>query len=309
MRYDVIIIGNGPAGLTAAIYGVRAGLKTLLLSDSPQAGGQIATTYEIDNYPGLPGLGGMELGDKFEEHAKKLGAEFAVSRVSDIVPNGSGKDLYYTLKTDHDDYETRTVIIATGADHRKLGVPGEGELTGMGVSYCATCDGAFFRNKTVAVVGGGDVALEDAIFLSRFAAKVYLIHRRDEFRGAFVLQEQVKANEKIEIIYDTVVDAIEGKMAVEKLKLSNKKTGEKTDLAVNGVFMAVGIIPNLEGLSGLPQQNEAGYIIADETCSTNLPGIYAAGDVRTKQLRQVITAAADGANAITSIEGYLNSIA
>lgn len=306
MLYDIIIIGNGPAGLTAAIYGQRAGLHTLVLSDSPQAGGQIATTYEIDNYPGLPGLGGMELGDKFEEHAKKLGAEFTLGRVSAITPSGSGKEFTYTLTTDHGDFDTKTAIIATGADHRKLGVPGEGELTGMGVSYCATCDGAFFRKKTVAVVGGGDVALEDAIFLSRFAEKVYLIHRRDEFRGAHVLQKQVRANEKIEIIYDTVVDEIVGKMAVEKILTTNKKTGEKKELAVDGVFLAVGIVPNLNGIEGLPERNEAGYIIAGEDCRTNLVGIFAAGDVRTKQLRQVITAAADGANAVTSIEKYLN---
>ncbi len=308
MMYDVIIIGNGPAGLAAAIYGVRGGLKTLMLSDSPQAGGQIATTYEVDNYPGLPEMGGMELGDKFEEHAKKLGAESALARVNNIEPVGKDADLHYILHTDHGDFETKTVIIATGADHRKLGVPGEGQLTGMGVSYCATCDGAFFRNKQVAVVGGGDVALEDAIFLSRFAEKVYLIHRRDEFRGAYVLQEQVKANDKIEIIYDTVVDEVVGKMAVEKLKLTNKKTGEQSELAVRGVFMAVGIVPNLNGLEGLPSRDEAGYIIADETCRTDLPGIYAAGDVRTKQLRQVVTAAADGANAIRSIENYLNGV-
>ena len=308
MIYDVIIIGNGPAGLAAAIYGVRGGLKTLMLSDSPQAGGQIATTYEVDNYPGLPEMGGMELGDKFEEHAKKLGAESALARVNNIEPVGKDADLHYILHTDHGDFETKTVIIATGADHRKLGVPGEGQLTGMGVSYCATCDGAFFRNKQVAVVGGGDVALEDAIFLSRFAEKVYLIHRRDEFRGAYVLQEQVKANDKIEIIYDTVVDEVVGKMAVEKLKLTNKKTGEQSELNVQGVFMAVGIVPNLNGLEGLPSRDEAGYIIADETCRTDLPGIYAAGDVRTKQLRQVVTAAADGANAIRSIENYLNGV-
>ena len=272
----------------------------------------------------------MELGDKFEEHAKKLGAETALGRVSAIKPisadraavidssispgtsvieNPSSDDgkTYYHLITDKKEYVTKTVVIATGADHRKLGVPGEGQLTGMGVSYCATCDGAFFRNKPVAVVGGGDVALEDAIFLSRFAEKVYLIHRRDEFRGAYVLQEQVRSNEKIRIIYDTVVDEVVGKMAVEKLMLSNKKTGEKSELEVKGVFMAVGIIPNLEGIEGLPERNEAGYIIAGETCETSLPGIYAAGDVRTKQLRQVITAAADGANAITSIERYLNN--
>ena len=300
-----MIIGNGPAGLAASIYARRAGLSVAVLSDSPQAGGQITTTYEVDNYPGLPGLGGMELGDKMKEHADKFEVEFVTARVNAIKDEGDHK----VLVTEKENYETKTVIIATGADHRKLGVPGESELTGMGVSYCATCDGAFFRKKTVAVVGGGDVALEDAIFLSRFAEKVYIIHRRDEFRGAKVLQEQLLANEKIEPIYDTVVDEVVGKMSVEKLMLSNKKTGEKSELPVNGVFMAVGIIPNLEGLEGLPERDEAGYIIAGENCETSVPGIFAAGDVRTKQLRQVITAAADGANAITSVERYLTNIA
>ncbi len=302
MLYDVIIIGNGPAGLTAAIYGMRAGLKTLVLSDNPMSGGQIATTYEVDNYPGLPKIGGMELGDKFEEHAKALGAEFRQASVSSIEDHGDTK----VVVTDKENLETKTVVISIGADHRKLGVPGEKELTGMGVSYCATCDGAFFRNRVVAVVGGGDVALEDAIFLSRFASKVYLIHRRDAFRGAMVLQEQVKANDKIEIIYDTVVDEVVGKDAVECLRLSNKKTGEQSELPVNGVFMAVGTKPNVVGIQGLPEQDEKGYLVAGEDCATSIPGIYAAGDVRTKQLRQVITAAADGANAITSIEKYLN---
>lgn len=302
MLYDVIIIGNGPAGLTAAIYGMRAGLKTLVLSDNPMSGGQIATTYEVDNYPGLPKISGMELGDKFEEHAKALGAEFRQASVSSIEDHGDTK----VVVTDKENLETKTVVISIGADHSKLGVPGEKELTGMGVSYCATCDGAFFRNRVVAVVGGGDVALEDAIFLSRFASKVYLIHRRDAFRGAMVLQEQVKANEKIEIIYDTVVDEVVGKDAVECLRLSNKKTGEQWELPVNGVFMAVGTKPNVVGMQGLPEQDEKGYLVAGEDCATSIPGIYAAGDVRTKQLRQVITAAADGANAITSIEKYLN---
>ncbi|MCR4674315.1 MAG: thioredoxin-disulfide reductase [Lachnospiraceae bacterium] len=303
MIYDVIIIGNGPAGLAAAIYGKRAGLSTLLLSDSPMAGGQITSTYEVDNYPGLPKISGFDLGDKMKEHADALGAEYASGRVTEIVDNGETK----VLKTvDDGDFETKAVVIATGADHRKLMIPGEQELTGMGVSYCATCDGAFFRNKKVAVVGGGDVALEDAIFLSRFAEKVYLIHRRDEFRGAKVLQDQVKAIDKIEIVYDTVVDEVVGKDSVEKILTTNKKTGEKGEIELNGVFMAVGIVPNVANIKGLPKQDKGGYLVAGEDCVTSIPGIYAAGDVRTKQLRQVITAASDGANAITSIEKYLN---
>ena len=302
MQYDVVIIGNGPAGLTAGIYGKRAGLNTIIVSDNPMSGGQIATTYEVDNYPGLPEIGGMELGDKFEEHAKKLGVEFCQGLVSAIEDAGGHK----VLVTDQGNIEAKTVVIATGAKHRKLGIPGEKELTGMGVSYCATCDGAFFRNKEVAVVGGGDVALEDAIFLARFASKVYLIHRRDEFRGAVVLQDQVRANDKIEVIYDTVVDEVLGKFSVEGIRITNKKSGESRELPLQGVFMAVGTQPNIDDISGLPEQDAGGYLIAGEDCATSIPGIYAAGDVRTKQLRQVITAASDGANAITSIERYLN---
>lgn len=298
---DVVIIGNGPAGITAAIYGVRAGLDTLLVSDAPNGGGQIATTYEVDNYPGLLHVGGMELGDKFLDHAKELGVEELNAHVHMIRDDGDHK----TVVTDKDEIETRAVIIAVGADHSKLGVPGEAELTGMGVSYCATCDGAFFRKRTVAVVGGGDVALGDAVFLSRFAAKVYLIHRRDAFRGAKSLQDQVMEKDNIEILYDTIVTEVKGEDAVEKLLIKNVKSQEESELPVNGVFMAVGIRPNLDSLQGLPERNEAGYIVAGEDCVTSIPGVFAAGDVRTKQLRQVITAAADGANAITSVEKYI----
>ena len=296
---DIVIIGNGPAGLAAAIYGKRAGRDVVVVSDAPSGGGQIATTWEVDNYPGLPGIGGMELGDKLEEHAKKFECEFALGRVTEIVDNGDSK----TVVTDKEEIETKTVILATGADHSKLGVPGEDEHIGMGVSYCA-----FFRKRTVAVVGGGDVALGDAIFLSRFAAKVYLIHRRDEFRGAKMLQDQVKAIENIEILYDTIVKEVAGAEAVEKLLIENVKSKEQSELPVNGVFMAVGIHANVDGIKGLPDRNEAGYVVADETCETSIAGIYAAGDVRTKQLRQVVTAVADGANAITSIEKYLNEM-
>lgn len=301
--YDVIIIGNGPAGLSAGIYAKRAGFNALMISDSPLAGGQITSTYEVDNYPGLPKISGFDLGDKMKEHADNFGMEYETGRVKEIKSVGKTK----VLVTDKDkEYEAKAVIIATGAEHRKLNVPGEDDLTGMGVSYCATCDGAFFRNKTVAVVGGGDVALEDAIFLSRFAAKVYLIHRRDAFRGAKVLQDQVLSNEKITPVYDTVVDEIVGNDKVEKVIVTNKKTGAKSEIELDGVFVAVGIGPNLNGIAGLPNRDEAGYIIAGEDCETSLSGIYAAGDVRTKQLRQVITAAADGANAVTSIEKYFN---
>lgn len=301
MIYDIIVVGAGPAGLSAAIYGKRAGRNILVLDTSSISGGQILSTYEIDNYPGMPGVTGEELAIAMRQHCEKLGVEFARGRVTSIVDKGGIKELVTKKAT----FETRTVILATGATNRQLGCPGEEEFSGMGVSYCATCDGAFFKDKVVAVVGGGDVALEDAIYLSRFCTKVYLIHRRDEFRGAVVLQEQVKSSERIEIIYDTTVEVINGKDSVESLLLKNRKSGQMNELSVDGVFIAVGNVPNTNSIAGLPEMDEAGYIKADETCTTSIPGIFAAGDVRTKQLRQVITATADGANAITSIERFL----
>ena len=304
MTYDVVIIGSGPAGLSAGIYGKRAGLSTLIVDRSPMCGGQVTSTYEVDNYPGLPKVTGMELADKFKAHATEQEVEFLVSNITEIEDKGDVK----VLHTNKDDIKAKSVIIATGARHRTLGVPGESEHAGMGVSYCATCDGAFFRNKDVAVVGGGDVALEDALFLARTSNKVYLIHRRDAFRGAKVLENQVRATENIELVLDSVVEEVLGDGMVEKVAILNKKTGEKSELNVNGVFMAVGILPNTEGLAGLPNTNEAGYIEAGEDGVTSIPGVFAAGDVRTKQLRQVITACSDGANCITSASRYLENV-
>lgn len=299
--YDLVIIGSGPAGLSAAIYARRARLHALVLEKEMISGGQVLTTEEVDNYPGLPGMNGFALGTKFREHADALGAVFAedevvkISRTKDVIEvEGREKS-----------YKTKTVIIATGAMHRKLGVFGEEELAGMGVSYCATCDGAFFRKKTVAVVGGGDVAIEDAVFLSRMCEKVYLIHRRDELRGAKVLQERLFALENVEVIWDSVVEKIEGTEKVEGLCLKNVKSGQARHLAVNGVFIAVGIKPLSSAFEGVVEM-ENGYIRAGEDGKTSVPGIFAAGDVRTKALRQIITAAADGANAVTSVERYLN---
>lgn len=298
--YDVVIIGSGAAGLTAAVYGKRAELNMIVIEKEPASGGQILNTYEVDNYPGLPGINGYDLGMKFREHAEKLGAEFANDEVLRI--ESSGEDFH--VVGEERIYETKTVIIATGAHHRKLSVVGEEELTGMGVSYCATCDGAFFRNKVAAVVGGGDVAIEDAIFLSRMCKKVYLIHRRDVLRGAKTLQTQLFGLENVEIIWDTMVEGIEGGDQVESLTLKNDKTGEMSRLAVDGVFIAVGINPQSEAFNSLVEMDH-GYIKAGEDCETNVPGIFAAGDVRTKQLRQISTAVSDGANAITSVERYL----
>ena len=295
--YDLIIIGSGPAGLSAAIYAQRARLDALVIEKEMMSGGQVLTTYEVDNYSGLPGINGFDLGMKFREHADRLGARFAEDQVLQVEKTEEG----FLVKGEKEIYRTRTVLIATGAAHRKLGVPGEERLAGMGVSYCATCDGAFFRDKVTAVAGGGDVALEDAIFLSRICRKVYLIHRRDELRGAKSLQEAVMALDNVEILWDTVIEEIQGDGQVESLKLKNKKTGEERDLPVQGVFIAVGITPNSQAFEGTVEMDR-GYIIAGEDCRTSVPGILAAGDVRTKQLRQIVTAAADGANAVTSAE-------
>ncbi len=301
MLYDVIIIGSGPAGLSAAIYAQRAKLATLVIEKAPMSGGQILNTYEVDNYPGIPGVGGFDLGSKFRAHADALGCSFVTAEVREIQEEEGKKKIV----TEKETYETKTLILATGATHRKLGIPGEEELMGMGVSYCATCDGAFFKGKTTAVIGGGDVALEDALFLARLCEKVYLVHRRDEFRGAKVLQERVFETENIEVVWDSVVEEIQGEDMVEKISIYNKKKEEKSELEVQGVFIAVGIQPNTEIYRNLVKMDEGGYIIAGEDGVTQTKGVFAAGDLRTKQLRQVITAASDGANAVTSVEKYL----
>ena len=240
--YDLIIIGSGPAGLSAAVYGKRAGLNLLVLEKVPMSGGQVLNTYEVDNYLGLPGMNGFDMGMQFRAHADKLGVEFRETEVLSLSERNGMK----IVKTDAEELEAKTVILATGAVHARLGVPGEEELSGMGVSYCATCDGAFFRGKTVAVVGGGDVALEDAIYLARTCEKVYLIHRRDELRGAKVLQEELQSLENVEILYSCTVEEIQGEDAVETLRVKNVKTGEISDLPVAGIFVAVGIRPNTE---------------------------------------------------------------
>ena len=294
--YDLIIIGSGPAGLSAAVYGKRAGLKLLVLEKAPMSGGQVLNTYEVDNYLGMPGMNGFDMGVHFREHADKMGASFQDAEVTAIRREGES----LTVCTAEGELETKTVILATGAEHAHLGVPGEEELSGMGVSYCATCDGAFFRGRTVAVVGGGDVALEDAIYLARTCEKVWVIHRRDEFRGASVLQEQLQALPNVEILYHHVAEEICGTDAVEKLRLKDVKTGEQRELPVAGVFIAVGIRPQTELVQGLAACDEAGYVLAGEDCATSVSGLFAAGDVRKKPLRQIVTAVADGANAATA---------
>lgn len=298
--YDLIIIGSGPAGLSAAVYGKRAGLNMLVLEKNPMSGGQVLNTYEVDNYLGMPGINGFDMGVKFRQHADKLGVEFREALVSAIEDRGDVK----IVRTDSEELETKTVILATGAVHARLGVPGEEELSGMGVSYCATCDGAFFRGRTVAVVGGGDVALEDAIYLARSCEKVYLIHRRDELRGAMVLQDQLKALSNVEILYSHVVEEIQGEDSVEEVRLKNLKTGENSQLQVAGLFIAVGIRPGTELVKDLTPCDEGGYVLAGEDCATQVPGLFAAGDVRKKPIRQIVTAVSDGANAAVAADVF-----
>lgn len=337
-KYDLIIIGSGPAGLSAAIYGIRAGLKLLVLEKYPVGGGQILNTYEVDNYPGLPGINGFDLGERFQEHADRLGVKFLNAEVTGVelkpypqpgageaqasgvtdpgvsggdpelaaashpgeLSAGGAENSLKIVHTDEGDFASDTLILAAGADHAKLGVPGEEELTGKGVSYCATCDGAFYKDRVAAVIGGGDVALEDAIYLAKICRKVYCIHRRDQFRGARILQEKLLSLENVEILYSHVAVSIEGEDHVKGLLLRDVKTGQQKELLVNGVFIAVGIHPNTELFADLVACDRDGYILAGEDCRTDVPGIYAAGDIRKKPLRQIVTAVADGANAAVS---------
>lgn len=305
MMYDVIIIGSGPAGLAAAIYAARAELSLLVIEKAGLSGGQIINTYEVDNYPGTPGISGFDLSIKFREHAEKLGTTFVNGEVTGFELKDGIKKVTIDDSTV---YEAKTVVIATGGAPRHLMVEGEEKLSGMGISYCATCDGAFFKNKTVAVVGGGDVAVEDAIFLARICKQVYVIHRRDQFRASKSIVSRLMAMENVTVLWDSVVEKINGEEKVEAIQVKNVKTGEEKTYDVSGVFIAVGYLPNSEIYKDIVAVDQAGYIIAGENCETNIPGIYAAGDVRTKDLRQIITAASDGANAITAVEKYLNHL-
>ena len=299
--YDLVILGAGPAGISAAIYATRSKLNTLWLEKKFVQGGQIVDTYEVDNYPGLPGITGLDLGEAMVKHAEKLGIKPKREPVLSIEEEGGLK----VIRTKKNRYMAKAVILACGAAHRQLGIPGEEELSGMGVSYCATCDGAFFQDGIVAVVGGGNVAVEDAILLSRTCKKVYLVHRRDELRADKVLQDKLFKCANVEMVWDSVPTVIEGTDKVEDIKVHNVKTDEGKTIAVDGVFIAVGILPNTEKFKGLVDLDESGYIIAGEDGVTSTPGIFAAGDIRTKNLRQVVTAVADGANAVISAEKIL----
>ena len=299
--YDLAILGAGPAGICAAIYATRAKLNTIWLDKKFVQGGQIVDTYEVDNYPGLPGITGLDLGEAMAGHAEKLGMKPQRELVRSIETEHGIK----VIRTKKNEYRARAVIIACGATHRHLGIPGEEELSGMGVSYCATCDAAFFQDRTVVVVGGGNVAVEDAILLSRTCKKVYLVHRRDELRAEKILQESLFACKNVELIWDSIPLSIEGTDKVEALKIRNKKTQEESFIETDGVFIAVGIVPGTEKFKDLVKLDEAGYIVAGEDGITSEPGIFAAGDIRTKNLRQVVTAVADGANAVASAQRYL----
>ena len=299
--YDLAILGAGPAGICAAIYATRAKLNTIWLDKKFVQGGQIVDTYEVDNYPGLPGITGLDLGEAMAGHAEKLGMKPQREPVRSIKAEQGIK----VIRTKKNEYRARAVIIACGATHRHLGIPGEEELSGMGVSYCATCDAAFFQDRTVVVVGGGNVAVEDAILLSRTCKKVYLVHRRDELRAEKILQESLFACKNVELIWDSIPLSIEGTDKVEALKIQNKKTQEESFIETDGVFIAVGIVPGTEKFKDLVKLDEAGYIVAGEDGITSEPGIFAAGDIRTKNLRQVVTAVADGANAVASVQRYL----
>ncbi|MBS4021235.1 MAG: thioredoxin-disulfide reductase [Dethiobacter sp.] len=302
--YDLLVLGGGPAGLTAAIYASRSRL-TVLVVEQMLSGGQIATTEKVENYPGFPkGIGGMELGQLLEEQARNFGSEMALATIEKVDLDGEIKKVHTTDGA----FQGRTLIIATGTRSSPLGVPGEEELKGRGVSYCVTCDGAFFQDGTVVIVGGGDSALEEALVMTKYAAKVYIVHRRNELRAVRILQERAKANPKIEILYNTVVRKINGKDSVESVTLENLEQNNGWEIEVNGIFLYVGLLPNTEFLNGVLTRSENGYLITNDNMETAVPGVFAAGDVRKKTLRQVVTAVSDGAISAISAAKYLDQL-
>ncbi len=305
LNFDTIILGGGPAGLSAAIYASRGAVSTAIV-DINMLGGQPSNYLELENYPGFQIVGGYDLMEKFEEHADKFGVhKFPMQEIESIDLKSK------TIKTKEYEFNAKTIIIATGAQPMKLGVSGESEFVGRGVSYCAVCDGAFYRNKVVAVVGGGNAAVEEAMYLTKFADKVYIIHRRDELRADKIIQERAFKNDKIEFIWNSVVKEIKGDNLVTTAVLENVKTKEISNLSVNGVFPYIGMTPNVENISGQLQQDARGFVVTDETMATSVDGIFAVGDVRTTPLRQVITAASDGAvgavYAVKYLETHVNS--
>lgn len=301
--YDILIVGSGPAGLTAAIYAARANLNFAVIEKDYMGSGQISITDRVDNYPGLYGIGGYELGEKFREHAEQLGTDFITGEVIDIKKNNN---VFLLMLKDGRSLQSKSVIYAAGALHRHLNIEGENEFSARGVSYCASCDGAFFKDKVTTVIGGGDTALSDSLLLSKICKKVFLVHRRAEFRGAKSLLERVKNTENIEIITPVVPVKIIGEKLVNGIVLKYGDDRIKT-LETDGIFVAVGMEPNNFGLNGLAEIDAGGYVIADEMGITSVDGLFAAGDVRTKDFRQVVTAVSDGANCVASAEKYLQS--
>lgn len=303
--YDVIILGAGPAGMTAAVYASRADLDTLML-ERGVPGGQMADTEDIENYPGFENILGHELSTKMFDHAKKFGAVYAYGDVKNVIDHGDYKEVQAGNKT----YYTKTIIITTGAQFKKMGIPGESELTGRGVSYCAVCDGAFFKNKELVVIGGGDSAVEEGIYLTRFAKKVTVIHRRDELRAQKIIQDRAFANEKMSFIWDTVVEEInEEKGKTGSVTMKNVNTGEKSDFETDGVFIYIGMVPLSEPFKGLGIINEEGYVPSNEDMETSVPGIFSAGDIRDKGLRQIVTATGDASIAAEMAQKYIETAA
>ena len=301
---DLVIIGGGPAGLTAGLYAARAQLQTLLI-EKMVLGGQAASTFLIENYPGFPeGIPGPDLSQAMENQAKRFGLKIINGEVGQLTPRGQG----WELEQEGKKLIARSVIVATGVEPQKMGIPGEEELRGRGVSYCATCDGPFFRGQDIGVIGGGNSAVDEALYLTRFASRVYLIHRRNALRAEKISQERAFKNEKIEILWDTVATKVMGESGVDGLELKNVKTQEKRTLPVNGVFFYVGLKPNTGFLKSILQLDEQGYVLTDEAMATSAPGIFAAGDVRQKLLRQVATAVGDGATAAFAAERYIESL-
>ena len=303
-EYDLLIVGGGPAGLTAGMYATRGGLRTVLI-EKLAPGGQAASTFMIENYPGFPeGIPGPELSQAMENQAKRFGLEIINGEIEQLISQGH----LWEIIQEGNKFIGKAVIVATGVNPVKLGIPGEEELTGRGVSYCATCDGPFFRGQEIGVVGGGDSAVDEALYLTRFANQVYLIHRRNALRAEKIIQERAFRNEKIKILWDTVVTKVLGETGVEGIELRNVKTREMRNLKVSGVFFYVGLKPNAEFLRGVVKMDEPGYVITDDHMATSVPGIFAAGDVRQKLLRQVTTAVGDGATAAFAAERYIESL-
>jgi len=302
--YDMIIIGAGPAGLTAALYAARSRLKILLV-ERLAPGGQIALSDWVENYPGYPeGINGMELVGKMKEQVDKLGVPLRQGEVRALEEDRAMKVVY----VDGDWLESRTVVVASGASPKRLGVPGEEKLIGRGVSFCATCDAPFYRGQAVAVVGGGDTAVQEALYLTKFAKKVYLIHRRRKLRAAKILQERLFHNDKIEVVWSSAVEEVLGDDLVEGVRLRNLETGEKQELKLAGLFLFIGLRPNSGFLKGMVDLDAEGFVITGENLETSVPGIFAAGDVRRKLLRQVSTAVGDGATAAYAAERYLERV-